>query len=86
MSSQISTQPLYREVGIDNPHQHTDEEQQYQNLDGIVKEKVYGRSQRRVGTQAEQTVNQPVCKILYHVSILINSLKYEHCFHNKGGR
>ena len=66
VGSQIRSQPVDGEVGIDDAHQYTDEKQQNQNLDAVVEEEVYGDAQRGVGTQTENSVNQPVGKCLYH--------------------
>lgn len=72
MCDEIVPQTLYREISVDNAHQHTDEEQKYENFNCIIKEEIYGNSYRSIGTQSEQPVNKPVSKILYHFySILI---------------
>lgn len=66
VGNQIVAQPFNREIRIDDAHQDADEEQQYQNFQGIVEEEVYGGTQWGIGTQSEQPVNQPVSKFLYH--------------------
>ena len=40
------------------------------HLYSVIKKEVYGHSYRSVGTQSEQSVNKPVCKILYHILIV----------------
>ena len=69
--NQIVAQPFDREIGIDNAHQYTDEEQQDQNLDRVVEEKVHSRAQGSSDTQPENPIDQPVCKILYHVTTCV---------------
>ena len=44
--NQIGTQTLYREIGADDTHQYADEEQQYQDFDGVIEKEVHGHTQR----------------------------------------
>ena len=79
MCYQIVSQTFYRKISVNDSHQHTDKKQQNKNLDGIIKKEVYGYPKRRISTQSEQSVNKPVCKILYHVSIVIIRLNTNKC-------
>ena len=66
MCHKIVAQTFYWEIGIHNTHKHTYEKQQKKYLYRIVKEKINCRTKLRISTKTENTVHQPICKILYH--------------------
>ena len=74
MGLQVIPQPVDGQIGVDDTHDGTDEEQQQQNLYAVVNKKVEGTADFCVGTQTDKAVNQPICKILNHNTLILKEI------------
>ena len=55
-----------REVGIDNAHHYADEEEQQHDFQRVIDEEVERFAKSGCGVYAEEVIDQPICKLLYH--------------------
>ena len=66
MICQIIAQTLYREVGVDNAHHHTDGKEQNQDFYGVIDKKIDGSTYVSVGIKSDQLIYSPIGNALYH--------------------